>query len=209
MATAQPDNQSLTREKILAAAHEEFTTRRFVDVSLDAVAARAGFTKGAIYSNFSSKTDLLFSVLERHMDRVVDDYSFEMLLSPATHLPEAIGRLASKSQDSELGYFRLLTAVWAEAVHDAEFAARFAAIRTAHRTRIANFVKQRVASANVELSVDATHLATGLIGMSMASLMDAAIDDQVDAAAVHKAMIDLVLAGVLATAAPADADSSK
>jgi AcrR family transcriptional regulator len=53
-----------TREYLLAAAAEVFAERGFYGATLDEVAAVAGFTKGAVYSNFKSKDDLFLALLE-------------------------------------------------------------------------------------------------------------------------------------------------
>src|SRR5580658_8424153 len=52
-----------TRAALVAAALEVVSERGFAGASLDEIAARAGMTKGAIYSNFSSKADLLLAVM--------------------------------------------------------------------------------------------------------------------------------------------------
>ena len=53
-----------TREHLLSAAAQVFAERGFHGATLDAVAAAAGFSKGAVYSNFKSKEDLFLSLLE-------------------------------------------------------------------------------------------------------------------------------------------------
>lgn len=53
-----------TRARLLEAAAETFSERGFQAASLDEVATRAGLTKGAIYSSFSSKEQLFFAVIE-------------------------------------------------------------------------------------------------------------------------------------------------
>lgn len=53
-----------TREYLLAAAAQVFAERGFHGATLDEVAAVAGFTKGAVYSNFKSKDDLFLALLE-------------------------------------------------------------------------------------------------------------------------------------------------
>lgn len=204
MPRSRAETQAETRERILSAAHEEFTSRRYVDVSLDAVARRAGYSKGAVYSNFESKNDLLFSVLERYLAGISADYSLAVLTASDQDLGAEIGSRASETEASQLGYFRLLTAVWAEAVHDPEFAERFAAVRRAHRATIAEAIERRAIDAGLRLPVDAHALATGIVGMSMAALMDATIDRNVSAAEVHRVMIDLILAGTLSIAEPLD-----
>jgi AcrR family transcriptional regulator len=50
-----------TRSALIAAALEIVEETGFAAASLDAIAARAGMTKGAIYSNFASKAELLLA----------------------------------------------------------------------------------------------------------------------------------------------------
>jgi AcrR family transcriptional regulator len=66
-----------TRDHLLAAAAQVFAERGFHGASLDAVAAAAGFSKGAVYSNFKNKEDLFLALLE-------SIYSREMQLLRAT-----------------------------------------------------------------------------------------------------------------------------
>jgi AcrR family transcriptional regulator len=59
-----PDRRrQLTRDALLAAATEVFTRKGFQAASLEEIADTAGFTKGAIYSNFASKEELLHAVI--------------------------------------------------------------------------------------------------------------------------------------------------
>jgi AcrR family transcriptional regulator len=51
-----------TREHLLAAAAQVFAERGFHGASLDEVATVAGFTKGAVYSNFKNKEDLFLAL---------------------------------------------------------------------------------------------------------------------------------------------------
>lgn len=61
-----PDRRrQLTRDALVAAAAEVFTRKGFHAASLDEIAEAAGFTRGAIYSNFGSKEELLFAVIDR------------------------------------------------------------------------------------------------------------------------------------------------
>ena len=59
----------MTRRHLLDAARIVFSERGFHGASIDEVAARAGFTKGAVYSNFTSKDDLFLAVLDDHLDQ--------------------------------------------------------------------------------------------------------------------------------------------
>jgi len=58
-----------TREYLLKAAAQVFAQRGYHAATLDEVAATAGFTKGAVYSNFKNKEDLFLALLEAAYDR--------------------------------------------------------------------------------------------------------------------------------------------
>src|SRR5262245_9197198 len=55
-----------TRSGLLDAAERLWAEHGIHGASLDDIAAAAGLTKGAVYSNFTGKTDLLLAVLERY-----------------------------------------------------------------------------------------------------------------------------------------------
>ncbi|MEX2254363.1 MAG: TetR/AcrR family transcriptional regulator [Acidimicrobiia bacterium] len=61
--------RAMTREHLLEAAAVVFARNGFHGSSLDEVASAAGFTKGAVYSNFTSKEDLFVALLDDRIDR--------------------------------------------------------------------------------------------------------------------------------------------
>jgi AcrR family transcriptional regulator len=62
--------QSLTRQRLVEAAADVFCEQGFLKASLAAVADRAGYTIGAVYSNFSGKDELFLAVLRDRLPRV-------------------------------------------------------------------------------------------------------------------------------------------
>lgn len=58
-----------TRDRILASAARVFARKGFQRATLDAVAADAGMTKGAIYWHFRSKNDLFFALLDSRLQQ--------------------------------------------------------------------------------------------------------------------------------------------
>ena len=70
--------KAATRERVLTAAERVALEQGLARLTLEAVADKAGVTKGAIYSNFSSKEELLFEVVARLTPGLnVDDPVFE------------------------------------------------------------------------------------------------------------------------------------
>src|SRR5512140_1155029 len=56
-----------TRERLLAAAAEVFRRLGYNGASLETVAETAGYTKGAVYSNFATKADLFVALLDEYV----------------------------------------------------------------------------------------------------------------------------------------------
>ncbi len=59
-----------TREQLIAAAERVIEAKGLAGASLEAIAREAGMTRGAIYSNFESRADLLLAVVMRRALRI-------------------------------------------------------------------------------------------------------------------------------------------
>jgi AcrR family transcriptional regulator len=64
------EKKAQTRERLIEAAAKVFAEKGFAATSLDEVADAAGLTKGAVYSNFENKEDLVRAVLQAQQDRL-------------------------------------------------------------------------------------------------------------------------------------------
>src|SRR5580692_1795251 len=56
-----------TQAKILNAAEAIFSEQGFEKTQLEEVAARAGYTRGAIYAHYASKEDLFLALMEQRV----------------------------------------------------------------------------------------------------------------------------------------------
>ena len=70
--TSRAQRQAQTREKLIEVARELFLDVGYAASSLDKVAVSAGFSKGAVYSNFSGKEELCMAVLDGLHDEQID-----------------------------------------------------------------------------------------------------------------------------------------
>ena len=76
--------RAMTREHLLDAAAIVFARDGFHGASIDEVAATAGFTKGAVYSNFKNKDDLFLELLD---DRLARQFALvETILEDEPHM---------------------------------------------------------------------------------------------------------------------------
>ena len=60
-----------TREKLFEAAARVFEDQGIGGASIEAIAAAAGFTRGAFYSNFKTKDELIIAMLEDHVEQSI------------------------------------------------------------------------------------------------------------------------------------------
>jgi AcrR family transcriptional regulator len=61
------EQQAETRARLLEAAAEAFAAQGFEGASIDGITERAGYTRGAFYSNFSDKAELLLELSDARM----------------------------------------------------------------------------------------------------------------------------------------------
>lgn len=121
------ERQRRTRDELVDAAERLFSKQGFHATSIDAVAAEAGFTKGAVYSNFESKEDLFFAVYQRRVDRRVEQ--MEAAIREASSPLEAIHRMipgAGGRPQAEDGWLAVFFEFWAHVLRHPELRERFA-----------------------------------------------------------------------------------
>jgi AcrR family transcriptional regulator len=70
---ARRPTRAETRARLVAAALEVFLAKGFAATSVEDVAERAGFSRGAVYSNFADKDELFLAVMDDQLGPRVDD----------------------------------------------------------------------------------------------------------------------------------------
>src|ERR1700730_5076484 len=63
--------RDVTREKLYEAAARVFEEQGIGGASIETIAAAAGFSRGAFYSNFKSKDELIIAMLEDHVEQSI------------------------------------------------------------------------------------------------------------------------------------------
>src|ERR1700760_883942 len=89
-----------TRDKLFEAAARVFEDEGIGGASIETIASAAGFTRGAFYSNFASKDELIIAMLEDHVEQSVQR-CLELLAhhhTPADFI-EAFGQMIRTRQD--------------------------------------------------------------------------------------------------------------
>ncbi|MFO0551731.1 MAG: TetR/AcrR family transcriptional regulator [Polyangiaceae bacterium] len=79
------------RRRVLDAAREVFVAQGYAATTLDRIAERAGFTKGALFSRFSSKAELFLELYAERVEARVREIG-ALPRSRAKRTPEALTR---------------------------------------------------------------------------------------------------------------------
>jgi AcrR family transcriptional regulator len=136
------EKKAKTRERLIEAAARVFAEKGFAATSLDEVADAAGLTKGAVYSNFENKEDLVAAVLKAHQDR---QSGIRDVATGAATLEEqqaVAGRLFSESVARERDAFLLFLDFTAYALRNPAVYVEFLERHRAGRKEIADMLEE-------------------------------------------------------------------
>jgi AcrR family transcriptional regulator len=156
------ERREQTRADLLAAARRAFLRDGFHAASLDGIAEDAGYTKGAFYSNFASKDDLLVAVLEGHFSARVDAY--EKLIFSTDGIDDAyraVARYWHDANEREPEWSRLVVELLAYASRNEQLRETVRAVREHALDEIASFIDRLAERYGVEFALPSREIARG------------------------------------------------
>lgn len=113
------------RETVLAAAHRVFIARGYSGATLEAIADEASFSRGVVYSQFGSKADMFFALLERRItERAMQNERIAKEFAGAEGLRQ-LTRAAQQDAAAEPGWAHLVVEFRALAMRDADLNRRY------------------------------------------------------------------------------------
>jgi AcrR family transcriptional regulator len=192
------EKKAQTRERLIDAAARLFGERGFAGASLDDVAEEAGLTKGAVYSNFASKEDLIQAVLDERLEPRL------MGVAAVAHEPRSTddrireaGRRFGEVLEQEQSLSLLAFEYMIQAARDPALAARFRDRNRAALADLADLVEREWAeAAGCAPSVPADVLAAGLRALANGFALEKAADPDGTDDEVFGIMITLIYAGM-------------
>jgi AcrR family transcriptional regulator len=188
------ERRDATRERLIDAARAIFAENGYAAASVEDIAAAAGHTRGAFYSNFRGKADVLFELLRRDQDEA------------AAALQRIVGSHdpADDAQRAMLAYWRRGTTqpasqlMWLDAqlqaARDPLFRARFGALLRDRQALAIACIDAYAARAGVSPSLPTPVLALGLTALCDGMQSHSAAD----AGSTAGPLADAVLVGFLA-----------
>jgi AcrR family transcriptional regulator len=156
-------SRAQTRERLLSAARSVFARSGFHGASVEEIASEAGFSTGALYSNFDGKEDLFLVLMEREIDE------------HAREIAEAVRARASMAERARGGARQWMTMIerepdvlllfmefWAYGVRDAQVRPKVAARFAQMRQVLTSLIAEGVREFDLELAIPAEELAVAI-----------------------------------------------
>lgn len=154
-----------TRQKLLDAAALVFAEVGLDAASVEAICERAGFTRGAFYSNFETKDELMLALTERVAGEKIDEVAERVAVLQARGEdlePGALVRqLLDVAFDKKQGIL-LTSEIRTRAMRDARLAETYIAWQTGMVERVGLFIDELAQTYRFRLRVPASEFA-GLI----------------------------------------------
>ena len=172
--------RAAVRRRLLDAALPVFASHGFEAATLDQVAEAAGLTKGAIYSNFASKDDLFFAMMNEQALRRAEAVRTALAGRPAglagQRTARGIGRLLTEAFIQERDWQLVFLDFWRRAARDDGVRALFLAYRRALRQAIAERIEQALGPTPGTGEFNADELVTIALALSNGLAIEEYID---------------------------------
>jgi AcrR family transcriptional regulator len=174
------ERQAQTRRALLEAAAEEFIERGLQGASVERIAERAGFTRGAFYSNFTSKEELFSEVLQ---DRVYAAYramAEAQLAAERLPTPSETAEVLAQVQAHPDGrwLFRLWLELLLQAGRDPEMRELAAEFWRSNRLLIARIVERAAGEGRDLRGLSPERMATALIALDIGLAIQHYVDPE-------------------------------
>jgi AcrR family transcriptional regulator len=195
------EKQAETRRRLLDAAERVFLRRGLQGSSVEEIAAEAGFTRGAFYSNFESKDELFVELLQ---DRVYRQYAImaeqaqEQPGTPRERLRWGIERVrdVQRAEDGNL-LFRLWLECLTQAARDEDFRKLAATFWSGNRAVLAEQVRETFKEIGGKPPLPPKQIATAMIALDVGLAVQHLVDSEEAPLDLYVPLFDLLFGGLV------------
>jgi len=187
------ESQARTRAQLLDAGEEEFLDKGYHAASIELIARSAGYTTGAVYSNFASKDELALAVVEQKISRLIVAIQ-KQLASAAPTISARLGAIETLL-DTMLGeedWIVLLAEFVLATRHRPAMREQLVDRLDIGRQLLAGVLKEQHDQVGISLSMEPERLAGALVGLAIGLAVMRLADPGIDAATfTHSATLML------------------
>ncbi|MDP9384864.1 MAG: TetR/AcrR family transcriptional regulator [Actinomycetota bacterium] len=188
-----------TRAALIEAAGAAFAERGLRDVSIDELARRAGFTKGAFYANFASKEELFLAMLDERFERRAREMHRAL---DSDEAPEVQARRSADEFAADVAadpeWERLFFEFAAHASRNPEFRVQLVARYRRLREGMAADYERRAAELGMALPFPADHLALMTFAMGNGIALEQLLEPEAVPEGFFGTMLTIWVAGLRA-----------
>jgi AcrR family transcriptional regulator len=193
------ERQEQTREQLVEAAARVFARRGYHGATVDEIAAEAGFTIGALYSNFETKEKLFLAIADRQVETRVSEIS--AVADAAVEDGEAGAEAAAQLRaflEADPDWPLLFYEFWSLSVRNPEMGDELAERRDAIRDALAETLKRVAKHHGFNLRFPAPVLATAIAACLNGLAFERAADPDALPDAVFAEFVTAVLGCAIA-----------
>jgi AcrR family transcriptional regulator len=194
---SRKEKQAETRERLLDAAVRVFLRRGLQGSSVEEIAAEAGFTRGAFYSNFKSKEELFVELLQDRVYRQYAEMADEAQARPGTpreRLRWGIERVRDVQKGEAGGWlFRLWLECLTQAARDEGFRELAATFWSGNRAVLAENVKTTFKEIGRKPPLRAKQIATAMIALDVGLAVQHLVDPDEVPLDLYVPLFDLLI----------------
>jgi AcrR family transcriptional regulator len=190
--------QERTRAELLAGAARVFARRGYHGATVEEIAAEAGYTTGAVYSNFEGKEALFLALTDHELQKRLGDFRAVGDAASDPHgmeraAGERFGKFIREDPDWPLLYFEF----WAFGARNPKLREEFSKRRVAIQAVIAEAIESQSAALGVRLSMAAEEIAVGVGALINGLAFERAIDPDSVSDELFGLIISRLIAGLL------------
>jgi AcrR family transcriptional regulator len=157
------ESRANTRERLLAAARGAFARSGFHGASVEEIASEAGFSTGALYSNFDGKEDLFLVLMEREIEEHAREIAAAVRArSSVAERATGGARQWMSTIEREPELLLLFMEFWAYGVRDPQVRPKVAARFAQMREVLTALIADAVGEFELELAIPAEQLAIAI-----------------------------------------------
>jgi AcrR family transcriptional regulator len=171
------ESRAETRRRLVAAARKVFLRRGFHAAKIEEIAEEAGYTIGALYSNFETKGDLFVAVFEEQaatraaeVEKAVEEAG-DRDARPAAAATQWMDKLAAEPQ-----WFPLWVEFWTYAVRQPRLRRKFAVPLGALRVTVGRLVERRAKERGFSLAMPAEEIGLAIKALGEGIALEKLID---------------------------------
>jgi AcrR family transcriptional regulator len=152
------------RDALLVAARQMFERLGYHGATIDAIADEAGFTKGAVYSQFGSKDDLFLAVIERNIENRYEAFARFVELADQSTDPAEMVELAYDQTVVSLAWQAALIEFRVHAWRNDDVNRRYSELHQQTIDGVARVIGDLHARVGIEPPGDVAELAVSFLG---------------------------------------------